>query len=85
MPDEESCIFCLDNNNIIKNNKCSCNYQYHDTCWNVYILRSNVCPLCRMNIEAVHEIREQTFLEKIFTFFFLLKIFFIYVQIYWFK
>ena len=87
MPDDEICIFCLDDIHLIKNNKCSCNYYYHDICWNRYIIQNNSCPLCRiqLNIYAIPEIREQTFLEKIFSFFFLLKIFYIYVQIYWFK
>jgi hypothetical protein len=46
------CIICLDSDNLIQNNKCSCIYYFHQSCME-QIENKNQCILCKKEIDIV--------------------------------
>jgi hypothetical protein len=47
---DNACIICLDEDDLIKNNKCSCNYYFHQACVNK-LPKPNQCLLCKKNTQ----------------------------------
>ncbi len=43
---ENACIICMDGENLIKNDKCSCIYYFHESCISK-LEKSNQCLICR--------------------------------------
>ena len=43
---ENTCIICLDSDNLIKNNRCSCIYYFHQNCIKK-LEKTNKCILCK--------------------------------------
>lgn len=49
---ENTCIICLDSENLIKNDRCSCIYYFHPNCIE-QIINPNQCLLCKKELNAI--------------------------------
>ena len=50
---ENRCIICLDSDNLIKNNRCSCIYYFHTSCIEK-VETPNQCILCKKKFIIIH-------------------------------
>ncbi len=48
---DNTCIICLESDNLIKNNKCSCIYYFHLSCIEK-IEKPNQCILCKKELQV---------------------------------
>lgn len=59
--EQQSCIYCLDNNELLENSHCKCRYFYHKKCEDKFIMPNShiICPLCRISINLQPDILHQ--------------------------